>query len=279
MDSSVIGTALLFLTGLFSYQGFRRSEYFEQYLFEVDKILVDRQYYRLLSNAFLHGSWLHFGFNMIALLSFSWSLEILFGYGTFAIFYFGCLLGASLLSLYIHRQHGDYRMVGASGASSGVIFAAVVLFPEQPISFVLLPLEIPSWIMAIAFVAISILGIKKQAAYIAHEAHLGGALTGVFLTLLLRPAESLENWWIVMAILLPSLFFLLLIIRNPAVLLIEDYWGEWRRSRPAPRTAPRVVRRSREEELNQLLEKIKAVGVERLSEAEKQRLEQLTKEI
>ncbi len=279
MDESVIGTALLFLTGLFSYQGLRNQQYFEDYLFEIDKILIGRQFYRLFSSGFLHGSWLHFGFNMIALLSFSWSLELLFGYGTFAFFYFACMLGASLLSLYLHRQHGDYRMVGASGAISGVIFAAVVLFPEHPISFVLIPLEMPSWVMALAFVAISILGIKKQTDFIAHEAHLGGALTGVLLTLVLRPAESLENWWIVVAILLPSLIFLLLIIRNPAVLMIEDYWGEIRRPQVKVRPSPKERQLSREQELNQLLDKIKAEGVEQLSESEKRRLDQLTKEI
>jgi hypothetical protein len=56
---------------LFSYRGFQDPLFFEQYLFETDAILVRKEYFRLLSSAFLHGSWLHLILNMAALYSFS----------------------------------------------------------------------------------------------------------------------------------------------------------------------------------------------------------------
>lgn len=276
--TSVIGFAILIFTGLVTYQGFREFAYLNKYVFDVDRILIDKEYYRLFSSGFLHASWLHFGFNMIALMSFSYSLEILFGLGKFTVLYFGSMLGASLLSLYIHRNHADYRALGASGAISGVIFASVVLFPDHNISFVIIPLEIKSWVMGILFVAISILGIKKQSDNIGHEAHLGGAITGVLITMLIEPAVLQDNLWIVLAILVPCVFFLLLLIRNPAVLMIEDYWGETLK-KPSLKKQKVETKKSREEELNILLEKIKRVGVEGLQEAEKKRLQELTEGI
>lgn len=272
--TSVIGFAILIFTGLVTYQGFREYAYLNKYIFDVDRILIDKEYYRLFSSGFLHGSWLHFGFNMIALMSFSYSLEIFFGLGKFTLLYFGSMLGASLLSLYIHRNHGDYRALGASGAISGVIFSSIIMFPDHNISFVIIPLEIKSWVLGLLFVAVSILGIKKQSDNIGHEAHLGGAITGVLITLLIKPAVLQENLWLVLAILVPCFFFLVLVIRNPAVLMIENYWGETLR-KPQLKREKVETKKSREEELNYLLEKIKRVGLRGLAEAEKKRLEEL----
>ena len=54
---------------------------------------------------------------------------------------------------------------------------------------------------------ISIFGIKSQAGNIGHEAHLGGALVGVLMTLLIKPAIIMESGWIVALVLLPILVF------------------------------------------------------------------------
>ena len=126
--------------------GFSRPKYFEDSEFHVDKILINKEYRRLLSSGFLHVNWLHFAFNMIALASFSLSLEHLLGLQKFILLYFCSLIGGNLLALYIHRNHGDYRAVGASGAISGVVLASIILFPEGEISLILLPYGIKSWI-------------------------------------------------------------------------------------------------------------------------------------
>lgn len=273
--TSVIGMALLIITGLISYKGFRDHGFFEDYLFEVDKILIDREYKRLLSSGFLHANWIHFGFNMIALLSFSFSLEITLGYGKFLFLYFASLIGGNLLALWVHRNHGDYRAVGASGAISGVIFASIILYPHSTISFVIIPIEIKSWIFGLLFILISIFGIKSQKDNIGHEAHLGGAIVGVILTLFLAPSFWEINWWIVAAILVPATAFLILIARNPAVLMIHNYWGENVRSVQNLRKK-RPPAKNKEEELNELLDKIRKYGMESLSNKERKRLDELT---
>lgn len=273
--TSVIGMALLIITGLISYKGFRDSHFFEDYLFEVDKILIDREYKRLLSSGFLHANWIHFGFNMVALLSFSFSLEITLGYGKFLLLYFASLIGGNLLALWVHRHHGDYRAVGASGAISGVIFASIILFPDSTISFVIIPIKIKSWIFGLLFILISIFGIKSQKDNIGHEAHLGGAIVGVILTLFLAPSFWEINWWIVSAILVPATAFLILIVRNPAVLMIHNYWGENVRSVQSM-TQKRTPGKSKQDELDELLDKIRKHGMESLNKKERKRLDELT---
>jgi membrane associated rhomboid family serine protease len=278
---NIIGTAILLLTGLVTYKGLHDYHFKEAYIFEVDKILIGKEYKRLLSSSFLHAGWLHFGFNMLALLSFSASLEVLFGSVNFLILYFASMIGGDLLALYIHRNHGDYRALGASGAVSGVIFASIVLFPDATISFFLLPFHIKSWIFGILFVLISIFAIKRQSAddNIGHEAHLGGAIVGTLLTPLFAPSFLEINWWIIAAIVLPTAAFLILIVRNPAVMMVEKYWGENVEMMKNWKQKPPETKRSRAEELDDLLDKIRRSGMKSLSKKEKERLDELTKDV
>src|SRR5215510_14928409 len=106
---------IIILNVIFSYRGFTNSLFFESYMFQVDKILVNRDYKRLITSGFLHVSWTHLIFNMLSLYFFSGSVEALLGPIGFVAIYFGSLIGGNLLSLFIHRQHSDYSAVGASG--------------------------------------------------------------------------------------------------------------------------------------------------------------------
>ncbi len=278
-QSSLLGTVLLILTGLVTYKGFRDRRFFEENLFAVDPILIDGEYRRILTSGFLHANWIHFGFNMIALLSFSFSLEQLFGVPKLAGLYLASLIGGSLLALYIHRNHGDYRAVGASGAISGVVLSSIVLFPDSTISFVIIPIEIKSWIFGLLFILISIFGIKSQRDNIGHEAHLGGGLIGILLTPFFAPKFMEINWTLFLALLLPVGLFLLLIIRNPAILMVDGYWGEQMAALRDRKSGQSPSRMSREEELDQLLQKIRRDGLSSLSKKERDRLEELRDEV
>ena len=98
------------------------------------------------------------------------------------------MLGGSLLTLLVRRNDPSYRAIGASGAISGVLFGFVLLRPLQSIYLFLIPIGIPAVLFAIGYVAVSVLGMRTRWGKIGHEAHLGGALGGVVLTLLLYPA-------------------------------------------------------------------------------------------
>jgi membrane associated rhomboid family serine protease len=279
-DTGVIGTLLLIFTGLTTYKGFSDPRFFEENLFEVDGILMDKEYKRLVSSGFLHTSWLHFGFNMIALMSFSWSLEVLFGYWKLLFIYFASLIGGNILALFIHRNHGDYRAVGASGAISGVIFSSIILFPDAPIKFILIPIEFKGWFLGLVFVLVSIFGIKSKRGNIGHEAHLGGAIVGAVITLFLVPFETIQ-WWVVALLLGPTILFLILIVQNPAVMMVDGYWGEGFRSvkKRVKRKPRQPVFTNKQEELDTLLDKIRLKGMDSLTPAERTRLEELTDEL
>ena len=186
----MIGIVLIVLTGIVSYQGFNNYAFFDKYKFNVGRILYNKDYTGLVSSGFLHGSWTHLIFNMFSLYAFCGPLERTLGTPKFLVLYFITLVAGNLFSLFINKNNSNYSAIGASGAVSGVIFACIALFPDMEISMMFIPIGIPSWLYGILFVGYSIYGMSAQNDNIGHEAHLGGALTGMFVAVLFIP----EAW-------------------------------------------------------------------------------------
>ena len=275
--SSTVGIIIFLFTGLFTYKAFTNKEYLEANIFDIDKILIDREFGRIISSGFLHANWIHFGFNMGTMLSFSYFLELSMGATNFLIIYFLSLIGGSLLSLYIHRNHSDYRAYGASGSVCGILLASVVLFPEAEFMIPFSDASIPRWILAVAFVLVSIFGIKTSWGNIGHDAHLGGGLCGIFLTLIIQPSILKTNWWIVLLLVVPSVAFLILMVKKPEIMMIDKYWGIDFKAREEEHK----VKKSQlnKIQLDYLLDKIKREGLGSLSAKERAALEKLKDEL
>lgn len=88
-------------------------------------------------------------------------------------------------------------MVGASGAIYGVILAFGMLFPNQPIYLMFIPVPIKAKYMVIGYGVLELLfGISNNAAdNVAHFAHLGGMVAGVALILYWKKKGVFNNHW------------------------------------------------------------------------------------
>lgn len=165
----------------------------DRWSFRPVAVLHDKEYHRLITGGFLHGSLGHLAFNMITLYFFGPWIEYLLGPVKYLVVYFGAELAAHFLTLWFHKDNPLYSAIGASGAISGVLFSFCLFEPFQKIYFILLPVGIPAFLFAILYVAFSVFAMKKASegphggAKIAHEAHLGGALGGLILTLIMEP--------------------------------------------------------------------------------------------
>ncbi len=274
--AEIVSVLIIIATVYFSYRGFTNQAFFERHIFHVERIVTGREAGRIVSCGFLHANWAHLFFNMFALYSFSIGVIQVFGIIGFLLIYFGSLVSGNLLALYIHRAHGAYRAVGASGAVSGVVFASIVAFPHGTIIFLFLPVEIPSWIFGIGFVLVSIFGIGSRVGNIGHEAHLGGAISGVILALMIRPAILTVHPVIVAAIVAPMAAFLYVVARRPGLLRIRDTIPE---RRDAMRERALDRRRERlQEEMDRLLDRVRERGIQSLSEGERRRLQEIADE-
>ncbi len=143
------------------------------------------EWWRLLSWGFLHGGWMHVGFNGFLLFALGPQLERAFGSARFAILYFGSLFGGALA---VMAFDWSQPTLGASGAVLGIAAAlAIALWlrgadlRETPaFGLVLMNLALPLVLPGISF-----------------WGHLGGALAGAALAYLVtrgaRPSPALPT--------------------------------------------------------------------------------------
>lgn len=214
----IVTLVIIVLNGLISFKGFQDPIFFNRYVFQVGRILGNREYIRMISSGFLHVDWTHLIFNMLSLYFFSSDVEFVLGEGKLVVIYLMSLVGGNLFALFVHRHHGHYRAVGASGAVCGVIFAAIALFPGLEVMLFLIPIPFPGWVYGIAFVLYSVYGIRKNHGNIGHEAHLGGAVIGLVTAVVIQPQSLFDNTLPILLILAPSIIFIYIIMEKPQLL-------------------------------------------------------------
>lgn len=184
MKLIVIG--LIIANVLCSMQGFKDLSFFNKYKFNVLNVQRGEKY-RLFSSGFLHVDYMHLGFNMYALYIFSDTVLYYFSVPQYLLIYALSLLAGNYLSLLIHKSDSYYSAVGASGAVTGIVYASIVLYPDMTLYMMFIPIPIPAYIFGIGYLAYSIYGMNKQLGNVGHSAHIGGAIVGFALTILLEP--------------------------------------------------------------------------------------------
>jgi len=219
---ALANAVIIALTCGVSYLAFRNPTLAHRLLFSSTDILRGREYHRMLTSGFIHADIGHLIFNMYSLYSFGSYIEQVFSLGLFLTIYLASMLGGNLVSLYLHRNE-EYRALGASGGVCGIIFASIFLLPGGSVYLFFVPIPIPSWLFAIVFVAISMYGARNQLGNIGHDAHLGGALVGLFTTTLLYPAIVRES---------PVLYASIIVLTIAMIIVFRRVPMNGRRPRP-----------------------------------------------
>ncbi|HEY3369603.1 MAG TPA: rhomboid family intramembrane serine protease [Prolixibacteraceae bacterium] len=184
---------LIAITVAVSYAAFKSPRLMDQLQFNASKIYYKKEYHRLITHAFVHANWEHLFVNMIVLFSFGTAIEVYFkeNFGNlhilyYALLYFGGILVSNLYALFKHRKNYFYNAVGASGAVSAVLFAAIFFDPWHEILFFFI-LPIPGILFAVLYLVYSYQMSNKQKDNVAHDAHFLGAVYGFVFPILINP--------------------------------------------------------------------------------------------
>ncbi|MFI5457269.1 MAG: rhomboid family intramembrane serine protease [Isosphaerales bacterium] len=157
------------------------------------RIVLRREYWRLLTSVFVHGGLIHLAMNMWSLFVIGPLVERLYGNWAFAVLYVAAGLGGAIASV----AASPLRIgVGASGAICGVLGAllAFLITHRRSIPVSLLKSLRANVLAIIVFMVI----LGKIVPNIDQEAHLGGLATGFVCGLLLsRPLFRVSRWWVV----------------------------------------------------------------------------------
>lgn len=187
---------------IISMKGFNDFSFFEKYKFNIAGIRRG-EHIRMFSSAFLHADFSHLLFNMLTLYFFAPVVIMSVGVTYFVIIYVASLIVGNLLSFYFHKDEYHYSAIGASGAVMGVLYSAILFFPDMGLFLFFIPIPIPAWLFGMAYLLYSIYGMKKRLGNIGHDAHIGGAIGGYALTLIFAPYLFQTSLWIVALLAVP----------------------------------------------------------------------------
>ena len=144
-----------------------------------NSVLVDHQWWRIVTSAFLHGGLLHIGVNMISLWYLGRFIETVAGSPRMLLIYFVSMVASGLGVVYLSPP--DNAMIPTLGASGAIFGLFGALFA---IGF---KLGKPGMQLVRANLGILIVNLVITFAVpgIAWEAHVGGLLVGFLLTLVI----------------------------------------------------------------------------------------------
>lgn len=188
-------TIVIAATAIISFIAFNNRAIFEKYKFNVGAITQRKEYIRLISAGFLHADLMHLLFNMMTLYFFGPVVIRSFGEVSFLIIYFGSIVLGNLFSLYLYKSQGWYSAIGASGGVSGILFAAIAIYPQIGIYFFFIPIAIPGFIFGALYFSYSVYMMLNPRPHdnIGHAAHLGGAFFGLLFAITTLPETAIQN--------------------------------------------------------------------------------------
>lgn len=171
------------MTVLLSWQAFQKPEMREKMLFRPTLINDHNQYYRFLSSGFIHADFVHLFVNMWVLYQFGQFSEAMFqfifgpigGRLVYIFFYLSAVVVSSIPSYFRHRDNYAYAALGASGATSALVFAYILYAPWT--MFVFPP--VPAIVFGVLYLVYSSYMDRRGTDNIGHNAHLTGAIYGL----------------------------------------------------------------------------------------------------
>ena len=221
--------------------------------------------WQFLTYQFLHAGLWHLLFNCLAIFFFGRVVEMVLGPRRFLTLYLASgVLGGVLQMLFalLLPSHFDAPVVGASAGASGLVAAFAVLNWQERFTLLIyfFPVNLRGKTLFWVSIALTVIGILTPNSSIANAAHLGGILTGFFITRWLvqgRPPQgeplARQN---------PA--------REPAVYSkLNKFW----QAKAIPPAEEQSAEEFLQKEVDPILDKISAQGIQSLTVRERETLE------
>ena len=199
----IINVLLFLVTLVLERYGIDLADYLGLHLVIADNFNAAQ----LITYMFMHANFAHIFLNMFAVWMFGRILEQVWGPKRFLFYYLVCGIGAGLIQEAVQYWHYAQELsgysgvntgytiipmeeylnmmttVGASGAVYGILLAFGMLFPNQQMFIIPLPVPIKAKYFVIGYAVIELFaGISNNSGdNVAHFAHLGGMLFGFIL--------------------------------------------------------------------------------------------------
>ena len=223
---------------------------------------------------FMHAGLFHLLANLITIYFFGHPVEESLGKAGFLKVYFGSGIFGGLLQLLaavlVPGHFGVGSVVGASAGAFGLVAAFAMLYPERPLTlliFFIIPVSMRSKFLLLFSVLLALFGIIVPMDNIAHVAHLGGIMVGAAFV-----RWGAQAGW-------PALLRRRArpVLRPRALAEVPFGQPSWRSPQPVVEELPSAEFISKE--VDPILDKISAHGIQSLTPRERRILEAASSKI
>lgn len=180
---------IIVITAIISIAAFYKPELMDRLMFEPYMVKHHKQWYRYITCGFIHADLVHLAVNMYTLYLFGEAIEFYYGaaFGKnawlmYALLYLTSIFAANVSTYMKYQDVPSYRSLGASGATSAIVFTAILFEPVN-----LRIWGLPGFLVGIGYLAYSYYAGRKGGDNINHEAHFYGAIYGILFTIVLKP--------------------------------------------------------------------------------------------
>lgn len=202
-------TLIIAVTVIVSYMGSNNDELVRKNLLVPYLVHHEKQGYRLFSYMLFHKDTAHLIFNMFSLYFLGdFLLNVTGGRGMGVVYYDGFIqeygslkgqvmflmlyvcggLAATLIPMIRNKDNSYYSALGASGAVSAIVFAAIMWNPGMELGIIFLPgIRIPAYIFGPLYLLFEYIMDKRGTTNIGHDAHIGGAVFGILFAIFTKP--------------------------------------------------------------------------------------------
>ena len=155
-------------------------------------LLYEFKIWQIFTYMFLHGSFLHLLFNLIALWMFGGDLELEWGSKLFLKYYIYSGIGAGIfIAIMNYVSFITYKVsiptLGASGAIFAILLAYGITWPNRELLlYFIIPVKVKYIVLGYGFISfIGVLtSLTGKGSSISHIGHLGGLISGYIMIML-----------------------------------------------------------------------------------------------
>jgi membrane associated rhomboid family serine protease len=221
--------------------------------------------WQLLTFQFMHAGIWHLVFNCLAIFFFGRVVESMLGRSRFlALYLTSGIIGGVVQMLFalVLPQYFDAPVVGASAGAAGLVAAFAVLNWHERFTLLLyfIPVTMQGRTLFWVSAALAVVGILTPSSHVANAAHLGGILTGFFYVRLLVQGR-LPQWESPLR------------SRPPRELAARLQENKLWRAKTVPPAEEQSAQEFLQKEVDPILDKISAHGIQSLTARERETLE------
>ncbi len=182
----VILNAVAFVVQNLAYQVFGHARIDELFALSLPGLKQHYYVWQLLTFQFMHGGLLHLALNCFAIYMFGREVEESLGKRSFLTLYFSSgIIGGlfQVLGALVWEARCGGEVVGASAGAFGLVAAYATLYPQRPLTlllFFILPITMRARYLLLISGLMAVFGLLFGHDGVAHAAHIGGMLTGIF---------------------------------------------------------------------------------------------------